>query len=104
MSQKIVEEAKGERFNFAVIAEKNYEGAYEYFFESWGAPLSKIDPQRYQETLAEQLFVVCEYEDREKCQPTSNPKAEVANFGWSKVDSEWEVWGLKVYKLVHNIQ
>jgi len=102
VSRKIVEESGGTSFNLAVIADNNYEGAYQYFFELWGVPLFQIDPQRYQETLANQLFVVCEYEDITKCQPTSNPKAEVANFGWSKIDAFWRVDGLMIYKLVHN--
>jgi 4-amino-4-deoxy-L-arabinose transferase-like glycosyltransferase len=102
VANKIFEESNGEKFNFAVIADRNYEGAYQYFLESWNAPIVMIDPQRYDETLAEQLFVVCEYEDKTKCQPTSNPKAEVANFGWSRIDKQWEVGGIILFKLVHN--
>lgn len=100
--QKMVDESNGERFNIAVVAERNYEGAYQYFLEKWSAPFVIIDPQRADETITEQLFVVCELEDREKCNPTSNPKAEIANFGWSKVEDSWEVSGFILYKLVHN--
>lgn len=103
VSEKMIKEARGERFNIAVIAEQNYEGAYQYFLEAWSAPFVIIDPQRYEETVTDTLFVVCEYEEREKCQPTSNPKAEVANFGWSKIDESWEVGGVILYKLIHNI-
>ena len=102
--KKIVEEADGEKFNFAVIADENYEGAYQYFLEHWNAPFSMIDPQRYEETLADTLFVVCEYEDRSQCQPTSNPKAEIANFGWSKIDESWDVSGIVLFRLVHNYE
>ncbi len=102
VARKIMEEAKGKNFNFAVIAEKNYEGAYLYFLELWKAPVVLIDSQKAKETIADQLFVVCEYEDKEKCQPTSNPKAEVANFGWSKVENLWNVEGVILFKLVHN--
>ena len=62
-----------------------------------------IDPQKYRDTLANQLFVVCEYENIEKCQPTSNPKAEVASFGWSKIQEKWDVDGVVLFKLVHKI-
>lgn len=102
VSRKILEEARGKRFNLAVIAERNYEGAYLYFLELWKAPVVLIDPQNFAETVADQLFVVCEYEDKEKCQPTSNPKAEVANFGWSRVENLWEIEGIILFKLVHN--
>lgn len=100
VSSKMVEESKGELFNMAVIAERNYEGAYWYFLEKDGANAAIIDPQRLDETLADQLFVVCE-KPKEECSPTSNPKAEIANFGWSKIDKEWEVSGVILYKLVH---
>lgn len=102
VSKKIAEEARGQRFNLAVIAERNYEGAYLYFLELWKEPVVIIDPQRASETITDQLFVVCEYEDKTKCQPVSNPKAEVANFGWSKIDKSFNVDGLMVFRLVHN--
>jgi len=102
VSRKIVTEANNEKYNLAVIAERNYEGAYQYFMDLWHAPMVIIDPQKADDTITDQLFVVCEYEDITKCQPTSNPKAEVANFGWSKIDKEWRVDGIKIFKLVHS--
>lgn len=100
VAQRINKLSGGEKFNFAVIAERNYEGAYQYFLEKDNAPFVIIDAQR-PDTVAEQLFVVCEY-PVEKCQPTSNPKAEVANFGWSKIEDKWEESGVLIFKLVHN--
>jgi len=100
VAERIAEEAKGEKFNLAVIAERNYEDGYQYFLEKMGAPVVDIDAQR-PETITNQLFVVCEM-PKEKCQPTTNPKAEVANFGWSKIAGEWEVFGVTIYKLVHS--
>jgi hypothetical protein len=104
VANKIATESSGEKFNLAVIADKNYEGAYWYFLEKNNEPIIGIDPLRYDETVADQLFVVCEYEDKEKCQPTSNPKAEVANFGWSKIDKQWEIDGVILFRLVHNYE
>lgn len=100
--KKIAEESGGESFNFALIADSNYEGAYEYFMYHWQLPLIKIDPQRANETIMDQVFVVCEYEDKSKCQPASNPKAEIANFGWSKILESWDVDGLALFRLGHN--
>ncbi|MFZ5933161.1 MAG: ArnT family glycosyltransferase [Patescibacteria group bacterium] len=99
VAEKILAEAQEERFNLAVIAERNYEDGYQYFLEVMGAEVVDIDAQR-PETITEQLFAVCEM-PKEKCQPTTNPKAEVANFGWSKIEGEWEVSGVGLYKLVH---
>jgi 4-amino-4-deoxy-L-arabinose transferase-like glycosyltransferase len=102
VAEKIQEEAEASRFNLAVIAERNYEDAYQYFLEAWDTNVKDIDPQRHGETVGEYLFVVCEL-PKEKCDPTHNPKAEVANFGWSKVEAEWEVGGVILYKLAHVI-
>jgi len=100
VSEKIVEESKGREYNLAVIAERNYEGAYQYFLESWGSLFVAIDPQKSEETITDQLFVVCEL-SKDKCNPVNNPKAEVANFGWSEIDGEWSVAGVTLYKLIH---
>ena len=99
VAQKVSDDSKGEEFNFAVIAERNYESGYEYFLEMWGTGITKIDAQR-PDTITDQLFVVCEM-PKEKCDPTHNAKAEVANFGWSKIESEQSVFGTTLYKLVH---
>ncbi|MBU0572427.1 glycosyltransferase family 39 protein [Patescibacteria group bacterium] len=99
VAEKIINEAGDEKFNLAVIAERNYEGAYQYFLEKEGAPIIMIDPQKAEETITELLFVVCELPD-EKCNPVNNPKAEIANFGWSKIDEQWVVAGTILYKLV----
>ncbi|KKQ97493.1 MAG: hypothetical protein UT23_C0012G0103 [Candidatus Woesebacteria bacterium GW2011_GWA1_39_12] len=100
VAEKIKEEAGGQKFNLAVIAERNYEDGYQYFLERWGEPVFDIDALNYEKTLADNLFVVCEM-PKEKCDPTHNPKTEVANFGWSKIEGEWEVAGVILYKLVH---
>lgn len=101
VSQKMIDESGGEKFNIAVIAERNYEGAYQYYLERKNANFVIIDPQKADETIADQLFVVCEL-PKEKCDPTHNDKAEVANFGWSRVDEEWDVFGITLYRLVHS--
>ena len=102
VAKKISEEVNGKNFNLAVIAERNYEGAYQYFLEKWNEPIVMIDPQRADDTITEQLFVVCELPP-EKCDPTHSDKAEIANFGWSKVEGEWKVDGTTLYKLVHSL-
>ena len=100
VAEKIRNEAGGEKFNLAVIAERNYEDAYQYFLEKWRTGVTDIDPLNYDATVKDQLFVVCEMEEA-KCDPTHSAKAEVANFGWSEIDEQWTVSGVLVYKLVH---
>lgn len=102
IAEVIENNSNGEPFNLAVIADNNYEAAYEYFLLKDRYPVIKIDPQ-IPSTTTDQLFVVCELIPNSKCDPTHSPKAQVASFGWSKIDSTWEVDGAMVYKLVHSI-
>jgi 4-amino-4-deoxy-L-arabinose transferase-like glycosyltransferase len=99
VSKDIINKSLGEAFNFAVVAERNYEDGYQYFLEKENSKMVEIDPQ-IPESVKTQLFVVCEMEEK-KCDPTHSSKAEVANFGWSKIDSMWEVDGVIIYKLIH---
>ena len=100
VAEKIQEEVDEEKFNLAVIAERNYEDGYQYFLERNKAGVVDIDAQR-EETVMNQLFVVCELA-KEKCDPTHSAKAEVANFGWSEIENQWEIAGVQVYKLIHS--
>ncbi len=95
----VLDKTQGEPFNLALVAERNYDEAYAFFMEKWGQPPVRIEPQKAEETITQQLFVICEQSD---CQPTFNPKAEIAMFGWSQIDEKWEVEGIEVYKLSHN--
>lgn len=100
VAEKIMKEADGERFNLAVIAERNYDDAYQYFLEKWGAEVVDIDAQLADETITDILFVVCE-RTREDCHPTTDPKSEIANFGWSKIENEWKIEGIYLFELAH---
>lgn len=98
VAEFILSDSKGEKFNFAVIAERNYEGAYEYFLEE-SDNFKRIDPQKADETITGQLYVACEM-PVEKCQPVGNAKAEIAGFGPSKIDRRTNVSGVEVFRLV----
>lgn len=100
VAEKIGIESKGERFNLAVLAERNYEDGYGYFLEKEGYEVLHADIWDTN-TITNQLFVVCEMPPQ-KCDPTHSPKAEVVNFGWTDIESSWEVSGVTIYKLVHS--
>lgn len=87
----------GQRYNFAVIADSNYEAGYEYFLRLYKSPFVYAD-HKDPGTLAEILVVVCEKVE-DKCDPTHSPKAQVANFGWSKVVDKFVIDGIIIYKL-----
>jgi 4-amino-4-deoxy-L-arabinose transferase-like glycosyltransferase len=100
VARAVIEFSEGKPFNFAVIAERNYEGAYMYFLEMWGAPAFIAIADIPDETLTEQLFVACEVKG-EKCNPETNERPELTNFGWRKIVAQWDVDGVAVYKLIH---
>lgn len=98
---KVIEFSNGQRFNFALIADSNYDSAYRYFLDLDKAKVVDIDLQNTKGTITDQLIVVCE-RVKEKCDPTHNPKTEVAAWGWSKIVNEWDnVYGVTIYKLGH---
>lgn len=100
VADKILQEARGQPFDLAVLADRNYEDGYRYFLELKSAKVLHAD-RWVKSTIADQLFVVCEL-PKEKCDPTHSPKAEVANFGMSKIDSQWEESGVIIYRLIHS--
>ena len=99
IARAVIEYSEDEPFNFAVIAERNYEGAYMYFLEMWGAPAMIPIADILDETLTEQLFVVCEVKG-ERCNPETNERPELTNFGWRKIVAQWDVAGVTVSKLI----
>lgn len=90
----IIEESKGEPFNFGLIAKQNYDESYRYFLEN-----KKANLVRGEVKIVDQLFVICE--DGDKCQPEGNPDWQIAVFGPSHVVSMWQIDYLKIYRLEH---
>lgn len=83
-----------EPFNFALIAQRNYDSAYQFYLWIYGHK-----PKQVPFDKTDQLFVVCE---DLVCDPLYNPKYEIAAYGWAKIEKMEEVNGVKVYKLVPN--
>lgn len=90
----IILQAEDKPFNFALMAERNYDSAYQFYLDIYNHK-----PKQVPFDITDQLFVVCE---DPVCQPINNPKYEIVGFGWSKVESIKEFSGIKVYKLIHN--
>lgn len=98
IDKKILEESGGKPFNIGLVAERNYDEGYLYFFEMWNSPVREADPQHKEETVTDQLFVICEKQD---CSPTTDASSQIAHFGPTKVVDQWIVKGVKLYKLEH---
>ncbi|MCL4366102.1 glycosyltransferase family 39 protein, partial [Patescibacteria group bacterium] len=90
----IIQQSQDRDFNFALLAQRNYDSAYQFYLDRYGHK-PKIAPF----DITDQLFVVCE---DEVCDPVHSPKYEIAAFGWSKIEQIQQLYGVKLYKLVHN--
>jgi hypothetical protein len=90
----VIKEANNKPFNFALLSEHNYDAAYQFYLGEFGHPPKKLPDEK-----TDQLFVVCE---DPVCMPVGHPKYEIASYGWTKIDFEKEVNGVKVFKLVQN--
>ncbi|MBI2329849.1 glycosyltransferase [Candidatus Daviesbacteria bacterium] len=90
----IINKTEGKDFNFALIAKSNYDSAYQFYLDLYGHKAKQVPFD-----ITSQLFVVCE---DEICDPTHNAKYEVAAFGWSKIDWMQNIYGVRIYKLIHN--
>lgn len=93
--QSIIHESGAKPFNFALLAKMNYDPGYKYFIYELNAPLKPLS-----ESITDQLFVVCEPFQID-CQPINHPEWSIAAFGWAKIDKEWEINGIKIFKLSH---
>ena len=90
----VIKEAGGKPFNFALIAERNYDSAYQFYLDVYNHK-----PKQVPFEITDQLFVVCE---DKVCEPINHPKYEIAAFGWAKIESVKDFEGVKVFKLVAN--
>jgi len=92
----ILEQAQGKTFNYAGLSKMGY--AFTYFL---------VDQPNYRDLKdekGEQLFVTCVPHPDINCQPINNPEWAIAAFGWSKIDTESEIDGIKIYRLIPNIE
>ena len=92
ISNSIITSANNQDFNFALLSKMG-----------WGFNYYLTDQKNYyqiNEKLTNQLFVVC-VPFQIDCNPINNPEYNIAAFGWAKIDSEWEINNIKVYKLDH---
>jgi hypothetical protein len=89
----IISKSSNQDFNFALLSKMG-----------WGFSYCLTEnPNNFEikDKLADQLFVAC-YQFQIECDPIGNPEYSIAAFGWAKIDQQWDVNGIKVFKLIKN--
>ncbi len=95
IDKSIIDKSNNLPFNFALLAKMNYDPGYLYYLAE------NKNYYHLRDKITDQLFVVCEPFQID-CNPINNPEWGVAAFGWAKIDSQWEINGIKVFRLIHN--
>jgi 4-amino-4-deoxy-L-arabinose transferase-like glycosyltransferase len=95
----VMTKTDAKRFNFALVTGGNSDHAYRYFFTIWNHPPVIITHDPKDNSITDQLFVVCE---SLPCQPLGNSLWEIAGFGQADIAGHWKVSVVEVYKLVHH--
>jgi len=93
ITDSIISSSSNQDFNFALLSKMG-----------WGFSYFLTENKNYfeiKDKLAEQLFVAC-YPFQIDCNPINNPEWNIAAFGWAKIDRQWEINGIKVFKLIKN--
>jgi hypothetical protein len=96
ITDSILEKSNGQNFNFALLAKQNYDPPYTYFLTQ----TDKTKLVSLHQQITDQLFVVCEPFQMD-CNPINNPEWAIAAFGWAKIDQQWEIDGIQIFRLVH---
>jgi hypothetical protein len=99
ISQFIVSQSNNQPFNLALLAKQNYDPPYRYLLDQMSPSLYSLHDK-----MTDQLFVICEPHKDIDCQPINNPSWDIAAFGWAKIDNQWQINGIKIFKLSHNPQ
>lgn len=105
VAEVILTETEGKPYNFAQISNPHSRGlVYRAALEHREQPprelvYEEIDPER--KTVTEQLMVVCE---DLSCKPLDSTLWEIQGFGKAVIIDDWDVAGVKVYRLIHPIE
>jgi len=82
-------------FNFATYPiEFTSEETFLYFLEAQGLHYANREARE----VTDQMYVLC---DREPCNILDSHSWNIDMFGKAKIDTMWEVEGVKIYRLVH---
>lgn len=82
------------KFNFAVQPDGWQEDSYLYFLELDG----KVPQDRRQAKVGDEMIVVC----GNPCDPVKSRSWNITMFGKAKIEGQWQINGVTIYRLVHD--
>ena len=93
IAKNIYENVNKEKFTVTALPEKYSDSTYRYYLELWKKrPIEKDSLEK-----ADELFLVCE----KKCDSViGNPQWDIAYFAPTKIIGEWNIEGVRIYKLI----
>lgn len=95
IAQFLKEKIKNKPYNIATWPVDFTEDNYLYFLELYG--LKPANRQKIE--ITNQMFVLC---NKEPCQIINSPSWNISMFGKAKIEDQWTVDNVKIYKLIHN--
>lgn len=93
VADSIIANSDNQDFNYSLLSKMGYGFSY-YLVEN--KHYFELDKK-----VTKQLFVAC-VPFQIECNPIGNPEWSIAAFGWAKIDSQWDINGVKVFRLIHN--
>ena len=95
IAESIAPHIDNKPFNFATYPiEFTSEDTFLYFLEKEGLKAANREAKE----VTDQMYVLC---DREPCLILDSHSWNIEMFGKAKIDTMWEVSGVKIYRLIH---
>lgn len=95
IAESIAPHIDNKPFNFATYPiEFTSEDTFLYFLEKQGLRAANREGKE----VTDQMYVLC---DREPCRILDSHSWNIEMFGKAKIDTMWEVSGVKIYRLIH---
>jgi len=95
IAESIAPHIDNKPFNFATYPiEFTSEDTFLYFLEKQGLKVANREARE----VTDQMYVLC---DREPCRILDSHSWNIEMFGKARIDTMWEVSGVKIYRLLH---
>lgn len=96
VAESLAQKIDRKPYNIATLPVELTEDNYVYFLELLGLPPA----DRNKVEITQQMYVLC---NKKPCDVLESSSWNITMFGPAKIDTIWEIDGITIYKLTHNI-